>query len=60
MNQDQAYLRQRISEERRAGMAAASEEARNCHFELAAAYEKRLTQLKRRPTLHIVSDPKVQ
>lgn len=39
-------------------MTAASEKARQCHFELAAAYEQRLRDLsapKRRSTLHITS-----
>lgn len=39
-------------------MAAASEEARACHFELAAAYDEKVKALsvqKRRSTLHIAS-----
>ena len=57
MDHDEAYYQLRITEERRAGMAAASEKVRNCHFELAAAYQLRLEKMKskRRRTLRIVT-----
>ena len=58
MDRDVSYFSRRASEERRAGMAAASEEARACHFELAAAYDEKVKELsvqERRSTLHIAS-----
>ncbi len=57
MDEDLAYHRRRAAEERRAGMTAASHQARRCHSELAAGYERRLKELavkKRRATFHIV------
>jgi hypothetical protein len=56
MRDDLNYFSRRAAQERRAGMTAASEKARDCHFELAAAYEERVNKLQAkidRPTLRI-------
>jgi hypothetical protein len=56
--EDVAYYERRVADERRAGMTATSETARQRHFEMAAAYEARVKDLKapkRRSTLHIVT-----
>ena len=57
MDRNIAYYKRRLVEERRAGMAAASEKVRDCHFTLAAAYETRLNELakKAQPKLRIVT-----
>jgi hypothetical protein len=58
MQSDLNYYSRRAAEERRAGMTAASEKARACHFELAAAYERRVKDLQakiRRSAIHIVT-----
>ena len=58
MERELAYYLRRVADERRAGMTAANETARRCHFEMAAAYETRVKKLKspkQRSTLHIVA-----
>jgi hypothetical protein len=48
MEQDICYYRRRASEERLAAGQAANVQAQQCHFELAAAYDERVRDLKAR------------
>lgn len=60
MDQDLAYYSRRMLEEQKAGAEAATPEARKRHFELALAYEARLSELKAkkpRSILRIVTRP---
>ena len=58
METDVLYYGRRAREERAAARSAGSKRARDCHTELAAAYEYRvrlLTAEERRSVVHLVS-----
>ena len=58
MQGDLVYYSRRAAEERKAGMTAAHDKVRARHFELAAMYEQRVSELEaqaRRSAFHIVS-----
>lgn len=58
MEQDIRYYRRRASEERLAAGQATDDRVRQCHFDLASAYDSRISDLKAqqvRMTFHVVT-----